>query len=51
MICACTPDPFYAVGLWYSDFSQTTDDEVRELLERAAEESLRAPLARSASEV
>ena len=51
VICACTPDPFYAVGLWYSDFSQTTDDEVRELLERAAEESLRAPFARSASEV
>ncbi len=39
VICACTPDPFYAVGLWYRDFSQTTDDEVRELLERAAEES------------
>lgn len=28
-----TPDPFYAVGLWYRDFSQTSDDEVRELLE------------------
>jgi predicted phosphoribosyltransferase len=37
-ICARTPEPFYAVGLWYADFSQTTDDEVRELLERAAEE-------------
>ena len=34
-ICDITPDPFYAVGLWYEDFSQTTDDEVRELLERA----------------
>ncbi|HEX2384954.1 MAG TPA: phosphoribosyltransferase, partial [Candidatus Binatia bacterium] len=30
-----TPDPFYAVGLWYEDFSQTTDEEVRELLARA----------------
>ena len=36
IICARTPEPFYAVGLWYEDFSQTTDDEVRELLRRAA---------------
>ena len=36
IVCAITPDPFYAVGLWYEDFSQTTDDEVRELLSRAA---------------
>jgi predicted phosphoribosyltransferase len=34
-ICAMTPDPFYAVGMWYEDFSQNTDDEVRELLDRA----------------
>jgi putative phosphoribosyl transferase len=32
IVCAITPDPFYGVGLWYADFSQTTDDEVRELL-------------------
>jgi predicted phosphoribosyltransferase len=32
VVCAQMPDPFYAVGLWYRDFSQTTDDEVRELL-------------------
>lgn len=32
LICASTPEPFLAVGLWYSDFSQTTDDEVHELL-------------------
>ncbi len=31
------PDPFYAVGLWYSDFSQTTDEEVHDLLERRPE--------------
>ncbi len=37
-ICARTPDPFYAVGLWYGDFSQTTDEEVHDLLERAADE-------------
>jgi putative phosphoribosyl transferase len=36
IVCARTPEPFYAVGLWYEDFSQTTDDEVRELLERSA---------------
>jgi putative phosphoribosyl transferase len=32
MVCVITPDPFYAVGLWYEDFSQTSDDEVRDLL-------------------
>ena len=36
-VCARTPEPFHAVGLWYDDFSQTTDVEVRELLSRAAE--------------
>ncbi|HEU5097430.1 MAG TPA: phosphoribosyltransferase [Roseiflexaceae bacterium] len=36
IVCAITPEPFYAVGLWYEDFSQTTDDEVREFLSRAA---------------
>ena len=34
VVCPLTPEPFYAVGLWYDDFSQTTDDEVRELLDR-----------------
>ena len=34
-VCAVTPEPFEAVGLWYRDFSQTTDEEVRELLARA----------------
>jgi putative phosphoribosyl transferase len=36
MVCLITPEPFYAVGLWFEDFSQTTDEEVRDLLERAA---------------
>jgi putative phosphoribosyl transferase len=36
VVCAATPEPFYAVGLWYGDFSQTTDAEVRDLLARAA---------------
>ena len=34
-VCVITPEPFYAVGLWYEDFSQTTDEEVRELLAKA----------------
>jgi len=38
IICAFTPDPFYAVGAWYEDFCQVSDDEVRELLERAVHE-------------
>jgi predicted phosphoribosyltransferase len=36
-ICAHEPEPFYAVGSWYEDFSQTTDDEVRELLTRGTQ--------------
>jgi predicted phosphoribosyltransferase len=28
VICASTPKPFHAVGLWYEEFSQTTDEEV-----------------------
>jgi predicted phosphoribosyltransferase len=35
VICATTPEPFYAVGLWYQEFSPTSDEEVRELLKRA----------------
>jgi putative phosphoribosyl transferase len=35
IVCARTPEPFHAVGLWYDDFSQTTDQEVRDLLARA----------------
>jgi putative phosphoribosyl transferase len=36
VVCARTPEPFSAVGLWYRDFSQTTDEEVRALLEEHA---------------
>lgn len=32
VVCARTPQPFSAVGQWYLDFSQTTDEEVRQLL-------------------
>jgi putative phosphoribosyl transferase len=34
IVCARTPEPFRAVGLWYDDFSQTSDAEVSELLAR-----------------
>jgi putative phosphoribosyl transferase len=32
VVCVSTPKPFSAVGLWYVNFSQTTDEEVRQLL-------------------
>lgn len=32
VVCLITPQDFYAIGVWYEDFSQTTDDTVRELL-------------------
>ncbi len=38
IICLFTPEPFQAVGLWYDDFSPTSDDEIHELLARANEE-------------
>ena len=34
IVCLASPDPFYAVGLYYADFTQTTDEEVVELLSR-----------------
>jgi len=37
-ICLRTPPFFQAVGQYYEDFSQTSDDDVRELLARAAQE-------------
>jgi predicted phosphoribosyltransferase len=36
VVCVRTPEPFYAVGLWYEDFSQTTDETVSDLLAEAA---------------
>jgi len=38
VICAATPEPFRAVGLWYQEFPQSTDDEVCALLEEARRE-------------
>ena len=36
VVCAATPEPFYAVGYWYLDFAQVTDQEVRDLLSPAS---------------
>lgn len=38
IVCAATPEPFQGVGLWYDDFSQTSDEEVRDCLIQAAQE-------------
>jgi predicted phosphoribosyltransferase len=35
-VCVMTPEPFFGVGQWYIDFSQTSDEEVIELLRAAA---------------
>jgi predicted phosphoribosyltransferase len=45
VVCAMMPEPFTAVGLWYQNFEQTSDDEVRRLLAAAA---ARPPVKRSA---
>jgi putative phosphoribosyl transferase len=42
IVCAATPAPFVSVGLWYDDFSETADEEVRDLLRRAAAAAPRA---------
>jgi putative phosphoribosyl transferase len=39
IVCAVTPEPFFGVGQWYLDFSQTTDEEVRDLLAQARGET------------
>ncbi len=43
VVCLLTPEAFFSVGQWYDDFEQTSDEEVRDLLARAAR--FPAPLA------
>jgi predicted phosphoribosyltransferase len=43
VVCLFTPEPFFAVGLWYEDFTQTSDDEVRALLADSAGEQTAVP--------
>ena len=40
VVCLQTPEPFYAIGQFYVDFSQTSDEEVTELLKLSREKSL-----------
>ena len=43
VVCVQTPEGFHGVGQWYEDFSQTTDEEVRELLEQGSQFPLVKP--------
>jgi putative phosphoribosyl transferase len=43
LVCVIRPEAFFAVGFWYESFSQTTDEEVRDLLQQAAHEPSLAP--------
>jgi len=45
IVCSVPPEPFLAVGRWYQDFAQTTDEEVHDLLDRAGREA--APVVRT----
>jgi len=40
LVCVLMPEAFFAVGFWYEHFSQTTDEEVRDLLQQAAHEQV-----------
>ena len=44
IVCVEAPEPFYAVGEWYVDFSQTSDRDVCELLRRAAGRARAGPM-------
>lgn len=37
VVCLQTPDPFYAIGVFYRDFTQTSDEDVVDLLARFAQ--------------
>ncbi len=47
VVCVIRPEAFFAVGFWYERFSQTTDEEVRDLLQHAAHEPSLAPQQRT----
>ncbi|WP_414515752.1 phosphoribosyltransferase [Nostoc sp. PCC 9305] len=44
IVCISKPRPFQSVGLWYESFPQTTDEEVRDLLAKAAKNGEAIPL-------
>ena len=41
LVWLLAPEPFHAVGLWYEDFREVSDEEVRRLLELQAEQDVR----------
>jgi predicted phosphoribosyltransferase len=43
VVCLATPSPFGAIGAFYGDFRQVSDDEVRKLLEQAAKVRAASP--------
>ena len=43
-VCVESPEAFFAVGLWYEDFPQLSDEEVRELLDRTAKQASNASI-------
>ncbi|MFP4418440.1 MAG: phosphoribosyltransferase [Chitinivibrionales bacterium] len=42
-VCAMTPQPLFAIGYWYRDFDQTTDEQVQQLLRKAEQHSMSHP--------
>ncbi|PRQ09986.1 phosphoribosyltransferase [Enhygromyxa salina] len=42
VVCLATPSPFWAIGQWYQDFNQTSDEQVRQLLAAAQHSSTAA---------
>ena len=50
LVCLATPEPFFAVGQFYRNFSQTSDEEVVEVLERAATRTVAPPVAVGATD-
>jgi len=42
-LCLETPEPLHSIGLWYENFNQTSDDEVRALLAKAPKNRAREP--------
>jgi putative phosphoribosyl transferase len=49
VVCLHAPDQFYAVGVWYRDFSETSDQEVREILDQASGDG-RKPMRKTAGQ-
>ena len=43
VICLATPEPFMAISMWYQHFPQTSDEEVKALLQRAWQTAAPSP--------